>query len=1184
MRKHLFVTLLLTCGLPFSGQMFAVANPMPQSQSQAAVTITGTVLDENDEPVIGASVTPKGSTKGVSTDVFGHFTMKVAPGTPLTVSFVGYKNENVKAAADMTVYLQPTTEVLDQLVVVGYGTQKKANLTGAVATVDVARVMDSRPATDVAKALQGAVPGLTITSASGDIAGNPTINIRGVGTLSNGHTSNPLIVVDGVPVDDMSFLNPEDIEDISVLKDAASSAVYGTRAAFGVILITTKTPNKKDRVSVKYNNNFSWGHATVLPDPNTTVNQLKVAMDDTNLGGDKEIFSMYYDDLLPFAEAWAAQHGGKKYTSYVELHPFQNAQNVGDYYVFDFKTNNISPLTGLPMRTNRFMSYADWDVAKTYFRTAPGQKHNVSLEGSSGKTSYRLSFGYDSREGLNKFSPDKMARYMANASIDTEIFSFLKAGARFSFSDKEYTSPQLNRNSYQYLWRFPSFFEMPGYVYNENGEAQSFRNDVTVRMQGHRDKTVTTQTRMQAWMRATVAKGLTIQADFTYDLRNQNSDAATVPYSAWNNWTPGNNTLGSWVPYTQATSLAAQSNYRDDMWTANVFGTYEKTFAEKNHLKVMLGWTAEQEEYKYFYASRTGLVDYNLPNINLTNGTTYVVNGNNTHRATTGFFGRINYDYKGIYLFEANGRYDGSSKFPAADQWAFFPSFSAGYRFSEEKYFEPLTDWWSNGKLRASYGHIGNEAVGENRFLSTVGQVSAGSVYWIGSNGQKITEYSMPSLVSSSLTWERIVTTDIGIDLGFFKNALNVTFDWFNRDTKDMLGPGQELPQILGAGAPYQNNGELRTRGWELGLNWNQSFGDWDVYANFNIGDSRTKITKWNNATGLIYTYLPTENSYTPGQYFGDIWGFETDRYFTLDEFTYQPNADPEKPGRYVANPGTLDQSFLEDGSFHYGPGDIKFKDLNGDGVINEGNPNMIELNGKTYIPGQAGYEAALADKDSKVVPTRTLKNHGDLKVIGNALPRFEYSFRLGGAWKGFDLDIFFQGVGKRNMWATGSTIIPMCQSALGTFTNQLDNYNLVTFDALGKITDCVIDQNNEYPRMYSGSDGTGVVKSIGQGHYNFYPQSRYLMDLSYLRIKNLTFGYTLPVQITQKALIQKARLYFSADNLCFLHNGAGKYQLDPEQTSSSNGSTQGFNGGQATYGRTVPYQRVLSFGLQVTF
>ncbi len=1149
---------MLTAGAGIGSQAYAAAAPEPQSQSQGVVTIKGTVLDENNEPVIGASVTPKGQTRGVATDAFGNFTIAVKPGTPLTVNFVGYKAETMAAANDMTIYLQPTTETLNQLVVVGYGQQKKANLTGAVASVDVARVMDSRPVQDVTKALQGAVPGLTITTSSGDLTDNPTINIRGLGTLSNSHTSSPLIVVDGVPVDDMSFLNPEDIQDISVLKDAASSSIYGTRAAFGVILITTKDANKADRISVNYTNNFSWGRATVLPEPNSTVNQLKVAMLDTNPGGDKEIFGIYYDEILPFAEAWAAQHNGP-YKSYCEMQPFQSTTNVGDYYVFP--ANTISPFTGQQMVTNRFMCYADWDVESTMFRTAPGQKHNVSLEGTSGKTHYRLSFGYDSKEGLNKFNPDKLHRYMANASVDTQIFSWLKAGARFSFSDREYSGPNLQRNSYQYMWRFPSFFEMYGWIPNAEGEPVSFRNDITIRQNSHTDKTVTTQTRMQGWMIAEIIKGLTLQADFTYNLKDQDSDAAVVPYTAWNNWTPGSNRLGSWSPYNQTTSNAAQSHYKDDTWTANVFATYAKTFAQDYNLKVMAGWTAEQEEYKYFYARRNGLVDYNLPNINLTNGDNYSVSGANTHRATAGFFGRVNFDYKGIYLIEANGRYDGSSRFPAKDQWAFFPSFSAGYRFSEEGYFQPLKSWWSNGKLRASYGHIGNEAVGSNRFLSTVSQIGSGSVHWLNGT-QKITEYGMPTLVSSSLTWERIVTTDVGLDLGFLNNEITVGFDWFQRNTKDMLGPGAELPSVLGVSAPYGNNGELRTRGWELSLNWNHSFGDAQVYATFNIGDARTKITKWHNTSGIIYSYLPASGNYTEGQYFGDIWGFETDRYFTSDDFNQvmvpgknYENDKNDYTWSYVPKDGIADQSALEQGQFKYGPGDIKFKDLNGDGKIDAGKG--------------------------------TVKDHGDLKVIGNAMPRYEYSFRIGGAWKGFDLDLFFQGVGKRDMWATGSTVLPMVQSALGTFTNQLPgDFNQVVFDDHGAIVwdETRISQGNAFPRPFAAFDGTGRVGNIGQGRYNYYPQSKYLMSLAYLRLKNLTFGYTLPTALTQKALIQKARIYVSAENLFFLHNGAGKYQLDPEQTTSAGSSLAGFNDGQGKYGRTVPQQRVLSFGLQVTF
>ncbi len=1127
MSKHLLVTLLLTCGMPFSGQMFALANPEPQAQGQAAVNIHGTVLDENNEPIVGASIVQKGaSSTGVTTDVNGNFTVRVKPGTKLKVSYVGYSTQEVVASNNVVVYLKPTAEQLDQLVVVGYGSQKKANLTGAVASVDVAKVMDSRPVEDAARALQGTVPGLTITTSNGDFSSNPSIKIRGTGTLSNSANSSPLIVVDGVPVDDMSFLNPDDIAEISVLKDAASSAVYGTRAAFGVILITTKGGSSKDRVSLSYTNNFAWNEATILPQFANTVDNITTALQSAyRAGTDKDVFGMQYEDLLPYAQAWQEQHGGKKYDSYRELTEYVDENNVGDYRVINGK----------------WLRYADWDIQKTLFQTAPSQKHNVSLEGTSGKTSYRASFGYDGKEGLMRYNPDKLHRYMASASIQTEIFKWLKAGARFNFSDREYSSPNTNRNSYQYLWRWAPFFETYGYVRDADGNIKDFRNDIGIRKNSHVDKTVTTQSRIQGWLQAEILKGLTLQADFTYNLRNQNSDSAATPYTLWNSWSA--NAFGDYTSYTQATSYAAKSNYKDDMWTTNVFATYAHTFAEDHNLKVMAGFTAEQEEYNYTYTKRNGLVDYNLPDLALTNSDTYSVSSSNTHRATAGFFGRVNYDYKGIYLLEVNGRYDGSSRFPANDQWAFFPSFSAGYRFSEEAYFKDLKKYISNGKVRVSYGEIGNEAVGSNMFLSVVSARSTSSSYWLNGN-QKLTQYNMPTLVSSSLSWERIKTTDVGLDLGFLNNSLTFGFDWYKRDTKDMLAPGQVLPGVLGASAPYQNAGALSTKGWELSIGWNHTFGKVGVYANFNLADARTKITKWNNPTNSIYSYNPASSNYCEGTYYGDIWGFETDRYFEESDFTGK-----DANGKWIYAAGVADQTGLQTGNFVYGPGDIKFKDLNGDGKID----------------GGAG----------------TLEDHGDLKVIGNALPRYEYSFRLGANWNNFDIDLFFQGVGKRSRWMTGSMVIPQAQAGLGTFEHQQSYNHYIIED--GKVVGYEIDQNNDYPNMYEGSAGTGTISNIGYGKYNYYPQTRYLINMAYLRLKNLTLGYTLPREITRKAYIQKARIYFSGENLFFLYNGAGKYKLDPEIATGSYGSFSSDNG-YGTYGRTVPMMRSYSFGLQVTF
>lgn len=332
--------MLLMAAIPAIGTHSAKAEPAPQQQSQPAAIIQGTVLDENNEPVIGASVVQKGvPSNAVATDAFGNFKLRVAPGATLEVSYVGYKTQPVKAAEGMMVYLQPTTEQLNELVAIGYGTQKKANLTGAVATVDVARTMENRPVQDVTKALQGAVPGLTITAVNGGIDSDAKIQIRGLGTLSKNQTSEPLLVVDGVPVENLNFIDPNDIADISVLKDASSAAIYGSRASFGVVLITTKGASKKDRVSISYSNNFAWSSATILPQFATTVDQIKASLQafyrnpgTNNANGKTEVGGMQYAELLPLAEKWAEQHSGR-YTDYRELQPYVDENNVGDYKV-----------------------------------------------------------------------------------------------------------------------------------------------------------------------------------------------------------------------------------------------------------------------------------------------------------------------------------------------------------------------------------------------------------------------------------------------------------------------------------------------------------------------------------------------------------------------------------------------------------------------------------------------------------------------------------------------------------------------------------------------------------------------------------------------------------------------------------------------------------------------------------
>lgn len=1123
MKKYLFVTLMLSLAVPCVS-FRALAAPEPQNQSQATAIITGTVFDENGLPAIGASIVQKGNTSNaVTTDVDGHFRIRVAERTPLLISYIGYKAVDIAAKNGMTVTLEPDNELLDEVVIVGYGSQKRANLTGAVSTVDVAQTMESRPQQDVMKALQGAVPGLTILNNTGNIDGTPSITIRGTGTLTTGK-SEPLIVVDGVPMDDISYLDPNDIKEISVLKDAASSSIYGTRAAFGVILITTKGGTPREKMQIKYSNNFAWSQATTLPDITDNVTQLKgmiqAAKQVSPIEG--EFFGQYYTDILPYAEAWQRQNSGK-ITSYGVMRPYESMDNVGDYY--------------LSADGTKLFSYADYDINKIFINNAaPSNSHNVGIDGSTGKAVYNVSFAYASRQSLVNFNPDRVRRYNAKADLQLNLYDWLTAGVRMNYVQRDVKTVNFGSNTYGTIWRFPSFYQMLGQV-PYDGELYDWRNQIAYLKQAAPVNTVTTFTRMQAWVRAQPLKGLTLNADFTYMRFNKNSSYAYLPVVGFDNWFGPYNSPKEFV--TQASTTATKTNSYNDRWTMNVYGTYDLTVARDHNFKVMVGSNVERNIYSSFDARIKVLLDNDLPALNLTVGDLVRPNSSDTHWATAGFFGRINYDYKGIYLLELNGRYDGSSRFPANDQWAFFASGSAGYRFSEEAYFKPLKKIVSNGKLRASYGEIGNQAVGDNRFISTI---TADNLSWINhSSGVLLQGAGSPTVVSSTLTWERIATTNIGIDLSFMRNEINASFDWFQRENKNMLSPGVTLPDVLGASAPYQNAGSLRTRGWELSIGWNHRFGDFNVFASFNISDQKTTITKWNNPSYNL------KDNYS-GLEYGTIWGFETDRYYTEDDFVRNNDGTfaKDEKGAFIPKTGVVDQRGIETGNFHFGPGDIMFKDQDGDGKISGGKG--------------------------------TANDKGDIIKIGNNLPRYEYGFHLGGNWKGIDLDIFCQGVGKRDYWTVSSMAIPFTQAANDILYTHMTSHNSVTFDDDWNIIGYQVDQANRYPNLYPGGYESGNVNGLDKGRYNYYPQTRYLQDLSYLRVKNITVGYTLPQELTRKAYVEKLRVYFSGDNLFFLHRGNKDTSgIDPEITTTE-------WSGANTWGRTNPIQRTYSFGLQVTF
>ena len=1118
--------ILLASGMTCGTAMAASPN-QAMSVTQSSTIIKGQIVDAEGEPIVGATVVEIGTTRGTVSDLDGNFQLNASANAKLRITYVGYKTVETKAHDGMKIVMQHDNAQLDEIVVVGYGQQKKVNLTGSVTNVDISKTLGGRPEQDVAKALQGAVPGLTITNTSGDINSQPTMQIRGLGTLSNGATSNPLVVVDGVPVDDLTMVNAADIATISVLKDAASTSIYGSRAAFGVILITTKEGKKGEKVQVKYDGHFAWDRATVLPDYPDVPSQLEAAMIGAKRtdGSDPELFGMYFSQMLPYAKAWKEQHSGKK--GYSEMQPFQSMDNVGDYY----------------FNGNQPFYYADYDIQDIWYnKAAPSQSHSVSLNGSSGRTSYYTSFSYDYKQNLMKFNPDKLSRYNFTTNLKTDVTDWLTVGTRVNFVRRSFSKADSWNNVYQYLWRWGSFFIPSGYMYDENGEKLDYRV-VAMQKQAARKTTVHDQARFNAYAIAHITKDLTFNVDYTYQIDNYNYK--TSDHSVY-----GMNWSGVTPTYIVGTSSSntSRENIKQNRWTANAYLNYNHTWVDAHNLGVMVGVNGERFKSDEMWANRTHLYNEDYPELNLAYGEMKdaTISSFTGDRSTAGYFGRINYDYKGIYLLELNGRYDGSSRFPAGDKWAFFPSMSLGYRFTEEGYWKNLHDVISNGKLRFSYGEIGNEAIGDNMFISTISPIEQGKLYWLDKNGNKLNQFQLPDWVSSSLTWERIKTTDIGVDLSFLNDDLSLTFDWYQRTTNDMLAPGKAIPDVAGASAPFTNAGSLRTRGWELSLSYRKQINkDLNVYGTFNIGDSKSKVTKWNNDsklighTGGIVSASNARMYAYEGETWGDIWGFETDRYFTVDDFDGQ-NAD----GTWKYKPGIADQTGIQTDNFVYGPGDIKYKDLDNSGTIDGGKG--------------------------------TADDHGDLKVIGNTLPRYEYSFHLGGSWKGLDLDLFFQGVGKRDMWTQSSFVFPLMRDADKALYANQTSYNV--YDPANGIVD--ISQSNRYPCLYSGNEGSGNVTGLASigGEHNYYPQTKYLVNMAYLRLKNVTIGYTLPASITKKVYMEKVRFYGSVNNLCLLYNGAKDYPVDPEMNAGQGSLSYG------TWGRTYPITRTWSVGVQVTF
>lgn len=1117
-KLYICLAAALCAYLPTGVNMYAARAEKPSASNvyqQTRILVSGRILDSSGQPVPGASVIEKGTTNGVNTDIDGKFTISVKSGATLEVSCIGYETVSVAASENLSVTLREDTQFLDEVVVVGFGTQKKVNMTGSVAAVDVDKAFGSKPITDVSKGLQGVVPGLSITYNSNDLNASPTMKIRGTGSINGDNT--PLILLDGVEVPDLSFVNPDNIKSISVLKDAASSSIYGSRAAWGVVLITSKDGSAvKDKVSITYSNNFSWNQPIGLPkyitDKKGVLAQLEEGMlAQKNVDGSRiEAFGMYYDTIGKGITTWFDKYSG-------------NLSNPVYKYGEDYEF-----IEGTPYY------YRVSDPNKEIFKTSFSQTHNLSVNGNTGKTNYNIGLGYTMNDGtLKAAKKNDVKRYNLNLSTNTQVKNWLNIGTKVMYVEKEYEYPYGYSQSkgatglLYYVMRFPTFFpfgisdgsKLADGTYASDsaatGEGLYFRHGnayvANESICSSKDQYLT----LGGNVRINLAPGLSFYGDYTRGRYNYENRSMRQPYYVAN-WSFPKKAAVTTNDFLERTYVSKITN------TYNAYFDYLFDIQKQHNFAIKVGANAEDLRYDSQSVKVNGVQDVEHPTLNLTDGKNEgIVDESLRHRATAGFFGRINYNYKEKYLLELNGRYDGSSSFRTGKQWAFFSSASAGYRISEEKFWTNIKPYVPTLKVRASYGSVGNQAL--DSWYPYISTMATETVSWVGTDMNQVSTTTTPSAVNPDMTWEKIRTLDIGFDAGFFNNELNVTFDWYQRRNVGMLVAGNEIVRYAGiAVAPLENGGDMKTNGWELQIDYNHAFNkDFAIYGTFTLSDAKSEITKWNNTTGAL-------NSWYKGKKLGEIWGFETDRYFN--------SSDVNPDG--TLKTGTPDQSYLQNGSFRFGAGDIKYKDLNNDGKIDTGKG--------------------------------TIDDHGDLKRIGNQLPRYEYSLRVGAMLKGFDVEVLLQGVGKRDMWSTSSLFVPHAAGAqMNIFENQLDYWT-------------ESNQNARFPRPYINGDFGSLSGLPGNsGCNNFAPQTKYLNNLAYLRVKNFTVGYTLPQNLTRKIFVEKLRFYFSAQNLFTFDHIDGV--MDPECTGGSSKTyTNGMDMTMA--GRAMPFNRQWSCGLQITF
>ena len=1028
----------------------------------------------------------------------GAFEVQVpAAGATLDFSYVGYLTEKVKVKPgqkNIVVYMQEDAIMLDEAVVVGYGTQKKVNLTGAVATVD-SKSLEDRAAHSLTSMLQGSVPGLNVTTSSGVPGSSPAINVRGVTSINS---AGPLVLIDGA-VGELDRVNPNDVESISVIKDASAAAVYGARAAFGVILVTTKSGAAQDgKATVRYSGRLGWEAPTTSTEYETTG----------------------YWSVYTVNKFWQAENGGL-YCDYTDYDMQQLLARVND------KTENPDrPWVVEDVRNGRrqWVYYGNYDWwHMLYNDNRPVQQHDISISGGNKDVKYLVSGAYDYQKGMLKEYPDIYRKYNLRSKIDLRINKWSTLTNNTSFYGSQYTfqGDGSVENTLAYSARhalacFPMKNPDGSWLYSTpylNYKVANGRH-IILGEGSHRNVDRTTDFSNTTRLVITPIKALSLTADFTYRLyQTRNTSRSNNLY--YREYPDAE--MGVYATGAGANRLDESVNTRN-YYSANAYANFDDTFNDVHHVSGVIGFNYETMRLKNISAygenlASTSLDDFNLVGQNDEGEVITGVDGSQSEYALAGFFGRINYDYKGRYLFEASGRYDGTSRFAAGSRCGFFPSGSVGWRISEEPFFKPLSKYVDNLKLRASFGSLGNQNVSSYYTYMRLITVSdfAGYSFGEGSSMAKYSTLSAP--VSSDLTWETAQQWDFGFDLTMLKNRLNVTVDGYVRNTLNMLTDGIELPAVYGASVPDMNTADLQTKGYEISVSWRDQFQlasrPVEYSLGFNVSNYKSYITKYDNKDKTF------AKDYYEGMRLGEIWGFVTDGLFPTTE-------------EAQAYASEVDLSYINNRvTGGWQAGDLKFLDLNGNKKLDIG--------------------------------SNTVDDPGDRKILGNSLPSLSYGINASLRWFGVDVSAFFQGTGNHYWYPTGQAM-----QFWGPFS-----YPYLTYLQKDFLKDVWAEDNPDayFTRPMAYSATSGPLSLVND---------RYLQNIRYMRFKNLTVGYTIPVNLTKKIGVDQLRVYFSGENLCYWSplKKHTKY-IDPEAAIDRD---------DAYNNAYYPWQKTFMFGVDVTF